>query len=58
MCTREELSAMSAAKPAREALAELTPEEAEFMMRHQAEIAALLSAVSYTHLTLPTICSV
>lgn len=46
VCTREELSAMSAAKQAREALAELTPEEAEFMMRHQAEIAALLSDVS------------
>lgn len=46
VCTREELSAMSAAKQAREALAELTPEEAEFMMRHQAEIAGLLSDVS------------
>lgn len=48
MCTREELTAMSAAKQAREALAELTPEEAEFMMRHQAEIAGLLSDVSLT----------
>lgn len=37
---------MSAAKQAREALASLTPEEAEFMMRHQAEIAGLLSDVS------------
>lgn len=37
---------MSAAKQAREALADLTPEEAEFMMRHQAEIAGLLSDVS------------
>ncbi|MDH2188281.1 PAAR domain-containing protein, partial [Pseudomonas sp. GD03651] len=33
VCTREELTAMSAAKQAREALASLTPEEAEFMMR-------------------------
>jgi len=46
VCTREELQAMSAAKQAREALASLTPEEAEFMMRHQAEIAGLLSDVS------------
>ena len=46
VCTREELIAMSAAKQAREALADLTPEEAEFMMRHQAEIAGLLSDVS------------
>ncbi len=46
VCTREELAAMSAAKQAREALADLTPEEAEFMMRHQAEIAGLLSDVS------------
>ncbi|WJN48176.1 MULTISPECIES: PAAR domain-containing protein [Pseudomonas] len=46
VCTREELIAMSAAKQAREALAKLTPEEAEFMMRHQAEIAGLLSDVS------------
>ncbi|MBK4994800.1 PAAR domain-containing protein [Pseudomonas sp. S37] len=46
VCTQEELYAMSAAKQAREALAELTPEEAEFMMRHQAEIAGLLSDVS------------
>lgn len=46
MCTREELTAMSAAKQAREALAELTPEEAEFMMRHLPEIAGLLSDAS------------
>lgn len=46
VCTREELYAMSAAKQAREALASLTPEEAEFMMRHQAEIAGLLGDVS------------
>lgn len=46
VCTREELTAMSAAKQARDALASLTPEEAEFMMRHQAEIAGLLSDVS------------
>ena len=46
VCTREELHAMSAAKQAREALASLTPEEADFMMKHQAEIAGLLSEVS------------
>jgi len=45
-CTQEELYAMSAAKQAREALASLTPAEAEFMMKHQAEIAGLLSDVS------------
>jgi hypothetical protein len=45
-CTRQEMHAMSAAELAREALAELTPEEANFMMRHQAEIAGLLSDVS------------
>ncbi|QHG63160.1 PAAR domain-containing protein [Pseudomonas putida] len=47
-CTREELIAMSAAQQAREALADLTDEEADFMMRHQAEIAGLLSDVSLT----------
>jgi len=46
VCTQEELYAMSAAKQAREVLAGLTPEEAEFMMKHQAEIAGLLSDVS------------
>ena len=46
VCTREELHAMSAAKQAREALASLTPEEADFMVRHQAEIAGWLSEVS------------
>ena len=46
VCTREELTAMSAAKQAREALASLTPEEAEFMMRHLPEIAGLLSDAS------------
>lgn len=46
VCTREELIAMSAAQQAREALADLTEEEADFMMRHQAEIAGLLSDVS------------
>lgn len=45
-CTREELYAMNAAKQARKALASLTPEEADFMMKHQAEIAGLLSEVS------------
>lgn len=46
VCTQEELYAMSAAKQAREALASLTPEEAQFMMKHQADIAGLLSDVS------------
>ncbi|WEZ88553.1 PAAR domain-containing protein [Pseudomonas sp. NyZ480] len=46
VCTREELYSMSAAKQAREALASLTPEEAEFMMQHQADIAGLLGEVS------------
>ncbi|NIF18987.1 PAAR domain-containing protein [Pantoea sp. Cy-639] len=46
VCTREELHAISAATQAREALASLTPEEAQFMLRHQAEIAGLLSDVS------------
>jgi uncharacterized Zn-binding protein involved in type VI secretion len=46
VCTQEELYAMSAAKQAREALASLTPEEAEFMVLHQADIAGLLSEVS------------
>ena len=46
VCTREELIAMSAAQQAREDLADLTEEEANFMMRHQAEIAGLLSDVS------------
>ncbi|MGJ7548885.1 PAAR domain-containing protein [Pseudomonas alloputida] len=46
VCTREELIAMSAAQQAREALADLTEDEADFMMRHQAEIAGLLSDVS------------
>ncbi|MDV5100701.1 PAAR domain-containing protein [Pseudomonas asiatica] len=45
-CTREEHFAMSAAKQAREDLADLTAEEADFLMRHQAEIAGLLSDVS------------
>ena len=46
VCTQEELYTMGAAKQAREALASLTPEEAEFMMQHQADIAGLLSEVS------------
>lgn len=45
-CTRQELQAMSAAEIARQALADLTNEEADFMMRHQAEIGGLLSDVS------------
>ncbi|QJQ23079.1 PAAR domain-containing protein [Pseudomonas sp. SK] len=44
--TQEELQVMSAAKQAREALASLTTEEANFMMRHQAEIAGLFSELS------------
>ena len=45
-CTREEQYVMSAAKQAREDLADLTPEEADFMMRHLPEIAGLLSSTS------------
>ncbi|WP_205300742.1 PAAR domain-containing protein [Pantoea sp. Ap-967] len=46
VCTQQELYAMSAATTVREDLARMTPEEAEFMMQHQAEIAGLLSDVS------------
>ncbi|MEZ0195621.1 PAAR domain-containing protein [Pseudomonas qingdaonensis] len=46
MCTREELHLMEAAELARDSLAGLSPDEADFMMRHQAEIAGLLSDVS------------
>lgn len=45
-CTREEAQLMAAAEHARTSLASLTPEEANFMMRHQAEIAGLLSEAS------------
>ncbi|MFK3771498.1 PAAR domain-containing protein [Pseudomonas sp. NPDC089406] len=45
-CTREEAQLMAAAEQARKALASLTREEADFMMRHQAEIAGLLSDAS------------
>lgn len=46
MCTRQEMSVMSAAEQARAALAGLTEEEAGFMMQHQAEIAALFGDTS------------
>lgn len=46
MCTRQEMSVMSAAEQARAALAGLTEEEAGFMMQHQAEIAALFGDAS------------
>lgn len=46
MCTREELHLMEAADLARDSLASLSDGEADFMMRHQAEIAGLLSDVS------------
>lgn len=46
MCTREEAYLMQAAELARDGLASLSSEEADFMMRHQAEIAGLLSDVS------------
>lgn len=45
-CTREEAELMAAAERARAALGDLTREEANFMMRYQAEIAGLLSDVS------------
>ncbi|WP_228533971.1 PAAR domain-containing protein, partial [Pseudomonas sp. UFMG81] len=45
-CTREEAELMAAANRARAALTDLSHEEANFMMRHQAEIAGLLSDVS------------
>lgn len=45
-CTREEAQLMAAAEHARTSLASLTPEEANFMMRHQAEIAGLLGDAS------------
>ena len=46
VCTRQEMSVMSAAEQARAALAGLTEEEAGLMMQHQAEIAALLGDTS------------
>ncbi len=46
MCTRQEMSVMGAAEQARAALADLTEEEAGFMMQYQAEIAALFGDTS------------
>ena len=45
-CTREEAQLMAAAKQARDSLALLDYDEAEFMMEHQAEIAGLLTGAS------------
>ncbi|MGG5289840.1 PAAR domain-containing protein [Pseudomonas shirazensis] len=45
-CTREEAHLMAAAQQARDSLALLDYDEAEFMMEHQAEIAGLLTGAS------------
>lgn len=45
-CTREEADLMTAAAQVRESLAALSAEEANFMMRHQAEIAGLSAGAS------------
>lgn len=45
-CTREEAQLMAAAQRAREAMTDLGQEEADFMMRNQAEIASLLGDAS------------
>lgn len=45
-CTREEAELMAAAQRAREALTEMNAEEADFMMRHQSDIAGLLADAS------------
>jgi hypothetical protein len=45
-CTREEARLMAAAERAREALADVGDDQANFMMRNHAEIASLLSDVS------------
>lgn len=45
-CTREEAQLMAAAQQARDSLALLDYDEAEFMMEHQAEIAGLLTGAS------------
>lgn len=45
-CTREEAQLMDAAERAREKLAILELDEADFMMRHQPEIAGLLNGAS------------
>ncbi|UVM53961.1 hypothetical protein LOY37_16470 [Pseudomonas sp. B21-012] len=45
-CTREEAELMTAAAQVRESLAALSAEEANFMMRHQAEIAGLSAGAS------------
>lgn len=45
-CTREEAQLIAAAEQARESLGSLSNDEADFMMRHQAEIAGLLGDVS------------
>ncbi|WP_327440398.1 hypothetical protein [Pseudomonas donghuensis] len=45
-CTREEAELMTAAAQVRESLAALSAEEANFMLRHQAEIAGLSAGAS------------
>ena len=45
-CTREEAELMAAARSARASLAQLSTEEADFMMRHMAEIAGVLNGAS------------
>ncbi|MCO7520577.1 MULTISPECIES: PAAR domain-containing protein [unclassified Pseudomonas] len=45
-CTREEAELMAAAQRARDALTEMNAQEADFMMRHQSEIAGLLADAS------------
>lgn len=45
-CTREEADLMAAAQRAREALAELDEQEANFMMQHIGEIAGVLNGAS------------
>lgn len=45
-CTREEADLMAAARSARESLAILSEEEADFMMQHIGEVAGVLSGAS------------
>ncbi len=46
MCTQEEAHLMEAAEEVAEALKDLSPEDADFMTEHQAQIAAILGSVS------------
>jgi len=52
-CTREEAQLMAAAQQARDSLALLDYDEAEFMMEHQAEIAGLLTGASQSMVRRP-----